>query len=120
AWTGDQFPVAAAEADAVPRLFRISARVSESLAAGQVAVRRARCRFHHRGTYHRGCAAGHDCVAKSMTLAFDLPENAFGQRKRLHVAADILRTRSPKTVLDVGCGSGQLLTLPLAKNFPNV
>lgn len=55
-----------------------------------------------------------------MTLAFDLPENAFGQRKRLHVAADILRARAPKAVLDVGCGSGQLLTLPLAQNFPDV
>jgi SAM-dependent methyltransferase len=55
-----------------------------------------------------------------MTLVFDLPENAFGQRKRLHVVADILRARDVKTVLDVGCGSGQLLTTPLARNFPGV
>ena len=53
-------------------------------------------------------------------LAYDLPENAFGQRKRLHTVADILRTRAIKTILDVGCGSGQLLTLPLAQNFPDV
>ena len=55
-----------------------------------------------------------------MTLAYDLPENSFGQRKRLHMAADILRTREVRSVLDVGCGSGQLLTLPLARNFPAV
>ena len=55
-----------------------------------------------------------------MTLTFDLPENSFGQRKRLHAAADILRARGVKTLLDVGCGSGQLLTVPLAKNFPEV
>jgi SAM-dependent methyltransferase len=53
-------------------------------------------------------------------LDYDLPENAFGQRKRLHTVADILRTRANKTILDVGCGSGQLLTLPLAQNFPGV
>jgi SAM-dependent methyltransferase len=55
-----------------------------------------------------------------MTLAFDLQENSFGQRKRLHAVVDILRARGVKTVLDVGCGSGQLLTLPLARNFPEV
>jgi SAM-dependent methyltransferase len=55
-----------------------------------------------------------------MSLVFDLPENAFGQRKRLHVAAEILAARKAKAVLDVGCGSGQLLTLPLAKNFPDI
>jgi SAM-dependent methyltransferase len=55
-----------------------------------------------------------------VTLIFDLPENAFGQRKRLHVVAEILRARAVKSVLDVGCGSGQLLTLPLSLNFPEV
>ncbi len=52
-----------------------------------------------------------------MTLAFDLPENAFGQRKRLHAVADILRARAVMTVLDVGCGSGQLLTLAAGKKL---
>ncbi len=55
-----------------------------------------------------------------MTLAFDLPENSFGQRKRLHAVAELVRAHRPKTVLDVGCGSGQLLTVPLAKNFPEL
>lgn len=55
-----------------------------------------------------------------MTLVFDLSENTFGQRKRLHTAAAILEARRPATVLDVGCGSGQLLTLPLAQNFAGV
>jgi SAM-dependent methyltransferase len=55
-----------------------------------------------------------------MMLAHDLPENTFGQRKRLHVAAEILRAHAPRAVLDVGCGSGQLLTVPLAQNFPDI
>lgn len=55
-----------------------------------------------------------------MMLAHDLSENTFGQRKRLHVAAEMVHARMPKTLLDVGCGSGQLLTLPLARNFPQM
>jgi SAM-dependent methyltransferase len=55
-----------------------------------------------------------------MILTYDLSENAFGQRKRLHAAAAILEARAPRTVLDVGCGSGQLLTVPLAQNFRNI
>lgn len=55
-----------------------------------------------------------------MRLAHDLSENSFGQRKRLHVAAEMVHGRMPKTLLDVGCGSGQLLTVPLARNFPQL
>lgn len=46
------------------------------------------------------------------------PENAYGVRKRMEFVAEEIRRRRPGSVLDVGCGSGMLLTRPLAELFP--
>jgi SAM-dependent methyltransferase len=45
-------------------------------------------------------------------------ENAYGVRKRFEFVAEIIRQRQPAEVLDVGCGSGMMLTRPLAEAFP--
>lgn len=48
-----------------------------------------------------------------------LAENSYGDAKRLAYAERVLAARRPHSVLDVGCGSGDLLTAPLAKAHPD-
>lgn len=48
----------------------------------------------------------------------DIQENIHGNKKRLAYAESLLRERKPTTVLDVGCGNGIYLTIPLAERFP--
>jgi SAM-dependent methyltransferase len=45
-------------------------------------------------------------------------ENSYGDRKRLEFITDIIREKMPKIVLDIGCGTGQKVTRPLAGFFP--
>ncbi len=47
-------------------------------------------------------------------------ENAYGQRKRLEFCAAVIERVRPARVLDVGCGTGNNLTRPLALRFPEV
>lgn len=47
-----------------------------------------------------------------------VPETAYGVAKRLRWVREIVEERRPSSVLDVGCGTGTLLTLPLARIFP--
>ncbi|MEX2642351.1 MAG: methyltransferase domain-containing protein [Acetobacterales bacterium] len=47
-------------------------------------------------------------------------ENAYGRRKRLQFVAAELANAGVATVLDVGCGTGTELTLPLARRLPDV
>jgi len=47
-------------------------------------------------------------------------ENNFGIKKRLEFIEDILRKSSPRRVLDMGCGTGIQLTIPLAKRLPGI
>lgn len=46
-------------------------------------------------------------------------ENSYGDRKRLEFITDIIRERTPAIVLDIGCGTGQKVTRPLAECFPD-
>ena len=46
-----------------------------------------------------------------------LPEDSYGRRKRLEFVASSIRAHSPPRILDIGCGTGANLTLPLAKIF---
>lgn len=48
------------------------------------------------------------------------PEDAYGCRKRLRFVGEVLARERAATVLDVGCGTGLALTLPLAHAFPAV
>lgn len=50
--------------------------------------------------------------------AEELEETPFGVKKRLNYFEEILRSRDPEQVLDVGCGTGEQVTIPLAKIFP--
>lgn len=47
-------------------------------------------------------------------------EDAYGLAKRLAFCAEIIDSRRPALVLDVGCGTGENLTRPLAERFPEV
>jgi len=49
-----------------------------------------------------------------------IPETAYGMRKRLHTVAALIEEHGPQSVLDIGCGTGMLLLLPLAESFPGV
>lgn len=47
-------------------------------------------------------------------------ETVNGALKRYDFIAQAIETYQPRTVLDIGCGTGGLLTAPLAHRFPNV
>lgn len=47
-------------------------------------------------------------------------EDSYGQLKRLSFVARVLQTRKPAVVLDIGCGTGAQLTVPLAQQFPDI
>lgn len=47
-------------------------------------------------------------------------EDAYGLSKRLAFCTEIIASRHPALVLDVGCGTGENLTRPLAERFPAV
>ena len=49
-----------------------------------------------------------------------LQENAYGDAKRLAFVDAVVQARRPRTLLDVGCGSGDLLTAPLAAAHPDI
>lgn len=53
-------------------------------------------------------------------MAAIVAETAYGVAKRLDFAVETLVRLRPATVLDVGCGTGTLLTAPLAARFPDV
>jgi len=47
-------------------------------------------------------------------------EDAYGLAKRLAFCAEIIASGRPTFVLDVGCGTGENLTRPLAEHFPEL
>lgn len=49
-----------------------------------------------------------------------MAEDAYGTRKRIDFAVQVIADTSPATVLDIGCGTGNQLTKPLAERFPEV
>jgi 2-polyprenyl-3-methyl-5-hydroxy-6-metoxy-1,4-benzoquinol methylase len=48
-----------------------------------------------------------------------MQETIHGNAKRLAYVASLIERYQPKTVLDVGCGNGVFLTIPLAELFPS-
>ncbi len=49
-----------------------------------------------------------------------MKETIHGNRKRISYLTKIIGDFAPKTVLDVGCGNGVFLTIPLAQAFPHI
>jgi SAM-dependent methyltransferase len=49
-----------------------------------------------------------------------LSEDSYGRAKRLAFVAQIVRAQAPRDILDIGCGTGTQLTLPLAAAFPQI
>lgn len=47
-------------------------------------------------------------------------EDTYGTRKRFEFCRDLVQEIRPRLVLDVGCGTGNQLTRPLAEAFPDV
>ena len=47
-------------------------------------------------------------------------ENVYGILKRLNFIDEIIREHEPLNVLDVGCGTGNQLTIPLAEKFSGI
>lgn len=56
------------------------------------------------------------------TMAVDMlqSENSYGVRKRFEYISEVIARHGMRRVLDVGCGTGSLLTFPLAARFPDV
>ncbi len=52
--------------------------------------------------------------------SLSLKENAYGFRKRFDFISGLIEQHKPANVLDVGCGTGEFLTVPLAERFPEV
>jgi len=50
----------------------------------------------------------------------DIIENSYGIRRRLQFIEEIIRRYNPSTILDMGCGSGQLITMPISSKFVNI
>jgi len=48
------------------------------------------------------------------------PEDSYGLAKRLKFVIAEIERRSPRRVLDFGCGTGANLTVPLAERFPHI
>ena len=48
------------------------------------------------------------------------PENSYGMVKRFHFLEQNIKSSAPRDVLDIGCGNGYYLTIPLACAFPLV
>ncbi len=49
-----------------------------------------------------------------------LSETSYGFAKRLEFVSAAVAAAAPGTVLDLGCGTGELLTVPLAARFPEI
>lgn len=47
-------------------------------------------------------------------------ENAYGMRKRLQALSNLMDRLKPRSVLEIGCGSGAYLLAPLAERYPAV
>ncbi len=52
--------------------------------------------------------------------AIDIAENSYGVRKRLEFVSAVVARWVPRRILDVGCGTGSLLTFPLAARYPRL
>jgi SAM-dependent methyltransferase len=49
-----------------------------------------------------------------------LPEDSYGRRKRLEFICASIEAVRPRAILDIGCGAGTQLTVPLAAAFPEI
>ncbi|HEV2071536.1 MAG TPA: class I SAM-dependent methyltransferase [Acidimicrobiales bacterium] len=47
-------------------------------------------------------------------------DDAYGTRKRIDFVSEVIAEMCPATVLDIGCGTGNQLTKPLAERFQDV
>lgn len=47
-------------------------------------------------------------------------ENSYGIQKRFEYVEQSILDRDPLAILDYGCGTGELLTVPLATRFPDI
>ncbi len=47
-------------------------------------------------------------------------ENSYGIVKRLDYVEKAIKDQKPKNIFDFGCGTGEILTVPLAKQFPGI
>lgn len=50
--------------------------------------------------------------------ASGIAETSYGVRKRLEFVSAVVARWAPRRILDAGCGTGSLLTFPLAARFP--
>lgn len=64
-----------------------------------------------------GLATLSPCLC-SPPLSMSLGETSFGIAKRLRFIQEIVAEWQPRWVLDIGCGTGTNLTIPLARSFP--
>lgn len=56
----------------------------------------------------------------SMLIDGRIEEDSYGGQKRLQFIRNIIEKYQPKLVLDIGCGTGTGVTIPLAEHFHNI
>ena len=78
--------------------------------------------------HHVDCILNHVCVsnfdkmpetAKKYYTLFK-KEDPYGYKKRIDYTLNVVRRIKPKSILDFGCGTGELFTLPLAAKLPKI
>jgi 2-polyprenyl-3-methyl-5-hydroxy-6-metoxy-1,4-benzoquinol methylase len=64
---------------------------------------------------YRGC----DAALQGASI-MDVAEDCYGRQKKINLLRSLITEKRPQRILDIGCGTGTMLTRPLAEAFPEV
>lgn len=63
---------------------------------------------------------GRNILGERFKIVMFFQENSYGVEKRFRFIKNAIEEFRPSSVLDIGCGTGSFVTLPLAKSFPDI